>query len=54
MNLTVVGILYLLSSYSNQILAEYEVQCEPEKTAFIDFEALDVEPSNCLDGSQTK
>lgn len=41
-------------SYVSQILVEYNVQCELQQTAFVQFDKLDLEPKNCVDGSVTK
>lgn len=41
-------------SYTNQILVEYNVQCEAGRTAFIMFETLDLEPENCFDGTRLR
>ncbi len=43
--------LLLLCSYANQMVVEYNVQCQAGKLAFIQFDSLDLEPKNCYDGT---
>ena len=39
----------LFSSYDNQLLAEYRVQCSPGQLAFINITVMDIEEGNCID-----
>lgn len=41
-----------MCSYPNQILVEYNVQCDAGKAAFVRFDTLDLEPRNCYDGKE--
>lgn len=41
-------------SYINQMVAEYNVKCEPGTTAFLQFDELNLEPKNCYDGRTMK
>ena len=36
-----------LCSYVNQLLVEYNITCDSGQPAFIQFEALNLEPNNC-------
>ena len=42
-------VLSLFSSYDNQLLAEYRVQCSPGQLAFINITYMDIEEANCID-----
>ena len=47
-------LMLLTCSYVDQMLAEYNVQCEAGKQAFLTFHSLDLEPHNCYDGRQMR
>lgn len=51
---TLVSSVFFIVSYINQMIAEYNVKCEEGTTAYIQFDALDLEPNNCYDGSGMK
>ena len=42
-------VLSHFSSYDNQLLAEYKVQCSPGQLAFINITVMDIEEANCID-----
>ena len=44
-------ISFFLCSYVNQMVVEYNVQCQAGQLAFIQFDRLDLEPKNCYDGT---